>query len=165
MCTWYFCTAYMSIGVMDLWIYGWIYRAENVPTMEEICDFLEWCGDSPLPLAAAVSNLNWFKQVAQKRKSITRNQYIWIVTMILIAKFKASKRTHSAVRANVQKTDLMNGAFMKNKDIHHIHSSSLSLSVIFLSLVLWLFLFLVLAHLQSLFIFHRYLKRTSFCIL
>ena len=25
--------------------------------------------------------------------------------------------------------DLMNGAFMKNKDIHHIHSSSLSLSL------------------------------------
>jgi hypothetical protein len=25
--------------------------------------------------------------------------------------------------------DLMNGAFMKNKDIHHIHGSSLSLSL------------------------------------
>ena len=48
--------------------------------------------------------------------------------MILIAKIQGLKENAFSSQSKYSK-DLMNGAFMKNKDIHHIHRSSLSLSL------------------------------------
>ena len=91
-------------------------------------------------LAAAVSTRDFeLIQASFSKEEIDHSKPIYLNCYCdSYRKIQGLKKNAFSSQSKYSK-DLMNGAFMKNKDIHHIHRAqmfSLFLSVIFLSLVL-----------------------------